>query len=364
MIAQFIVTIVVALLVFAAKSSPIPCTRVEGSPYPCPTSGLNAAKTLYGFNSYKLSPTQTWTLQSLQGVLSRDMPALIEIGDTGKDLWASQLTSQYGVTIDDSLAEDFQNILKLFSKDISGYVLSSYGQSGASDDRSGAMTYVAANSTKLIVVNVADEAVAQSVGIQKVADAPLNSDLYSFISSNPSLSSRIVLLQDPNKYNAGLTDYSSFANAAIWWDGEGLTSATSTLILGSLSSAQASDPATAAVLGWGDGDEAQNVMKISKNGGFIHASDYAQNLATLTGFGSAIPPKQKRDATTSLDAKKHTISFLFSDGDNVQWMLNSMTTDARWFGSPNRGKVPVCFDPYNTLTTLLHHSLSIAKSAL
>ncbi len=30
-----------------------------------------------------------------------------------------------------------------------------------------------------------------------------------------------------------------------------------------------------------------------------------------------------------------------TDGDNVQWVLNSFATDPAWFGSPQRGTVPV-----------------------
>jgi hypothetical protein len=35
----------------------------------------------------------------------------------------------------------------------------------------------------------------------------------------------------------------------------------------------------------------------------------------------------------------HYVSFLITDGDNIQWMLGDFPTDKRWFGSPLRGQV-------------------------
>merc|ERR1712217_20618 len=37
----------------------------------------------------------------------------------------------------------------------------------------------------------------------------------------------------------------------------------------------------------------------------------------------------------------HTVSFVMSDGDNVQWMFNTFATTETWYGASTRGKVPV-----------------------
>lgn len=37
--------------------------------------------------------------------------------------------------------------------------------------------------------------------------------------------------------------------------------------------------------------------------------------------------------------RKHTVTFLMTDGDNVQWLLGPFASGAAWYGSPNRGKV-------------------------
>ena len=38
-------------------------------------------------------------------------------------------------------------------------------------------------------------------------------------------------------------------------------------------------------------------------------------------------------------ARKHTVTFLMTDGDNIQWLLSGFASGPAWFGSPDRGKV-------------------------
>ena len=37
----------------------------------------------------------------------------------------------------------------------------------------------------------------------------------------------------------------------------------------------------------------------------------------------------------------HTVCFVMSDGDNIQWLLNWFITDNRWFGNNNRGQLDI-----------------------
>ena len=38
---------------------------------------------------------------------------------------------------------------------------------------------------------------------------------------------------------------------------------------------------------------------------------------------------------------RHTVSFLMSDGDNVQWTMGPWSTSDSWYGNKDRGKVPL-----------------------
>ena len=97
----------------------------------------------------------------------------------------------------------------------------------------------------------------------------------------------------------------------------------------------------------------------------VHASDYCINLAALSNARVAIPayvpppPPQIRTAaaertvgaarrvfgpattTPSGGGAKHTVAFVMSDGDNLQWILGPWTTDERWWGATERGSVPL-----------------------
>jgi len=34
----------------------------------------------------------------------------------------------------------------------------------------------------------------------------------------------------------------------------------------------------------------------------------------------------------------HTVTFVMSDGDNIQWLMNDFSTNENWYGSPLRGQ--------------------------
>ena len=135
-------------------------------------------------------------------------------------------------------------------------------------------------------------------------------------------------------------------------------------------------------LGWGD-DESAYVQALSEAGVAAHASDWARGMATLAnlhvhaglrlrtdpnvmvrrgrgkrmsarGGKAAIDRAPRRaaaavfdtgnaagDETNAVSTNKHTVALLMSDGDNVQWLINALATDARWWASPKRGSCPL-----------------------
>ena len=45
-----------------------------------------------------------------------------------------------------------------------------------------------------------------------------------------------------------------------------------------------------------------------------------------------------RDRPSGEVNNKHTVCFMMTDGDNIQWALNDLTTNERWYGYPDRGQ--------------------------
>ena len=68
--------------------------------------------------------------------------------------------------------------------------------------------------------------------------------------------------------------------------------------------------------------------------------NYAYNLSLLTNLNSTISQKNHESYTENIDSV-HTVCFLMSDGDNIQWLLNWFITDSRWFGNNNRGQIDI-----------------------
>ena len=61
----------------------------------------------------------------------------------------------------------------------------------------------------------------------------------------------------------------------------------------------------------------------------------------------SLPPSEASDAAPKVFEHsapiraKHKIAFLMSDGDNIQWMYNAFPIQPSWWGSPDRGTVPL-----------------------
>ena len=60
----------------------------------------------------------------------------------------------------------------------------------------------------------------------------------------------------------------------------------------------------------------------------------------MTNFNAEIAQHVLPDQPEIVE-NTHTVCFLVSDGDNVQWILNSFAEDSRWFGSENRGLMDI-----------------------
>ncbi len=101
------------------------------------------------------------------------------------------------------------------------------------------------------------------------------------------------------------------------------------------------------VLGWGIGLEDRQTMPSSRQGLFQTATNWCINLPILssgsTGLKYPFEPFQNQSDIPALKNDEKLISFVLSDGDNVQWlMLNFCQGDEGKFywGDPYRGKLP------------------------
>lgn len=143
----------------------------------------------------------------------------------------------------------------------------------------------------------------------------------------------------------------------MWWDSDAsLTSPLSQQVLQWLQSC-----GNSVVMGWGP-SEIGVVQALAQHGVAIHASDWAVNIATYASFYVPVLQQRRRRARAPAKAA-HTVTFLLSDGDNLQvrscnstcimhaslltrppqWLVggNFASPSNDWWGSSTRGVVPM-----------------------
>jgi hypothetical protein len=95
------------------------------------------------------------------------------------------------------------------------------------------------------------------------------------------------------------------------------------------------------VIGWGDASAGEDafIRVNSATGVKALPADHARNLSVLSGIYEDRLTQHVSAQAPDPDPDAHYVTFLITDGDNIQWALGDFPTDPRWFGSPRRGEV-------------------------
>merc|ERR1719460_1750695 len=108
------------------------------------------------------------------------------------------------------------------------------------------------------------------------------------------------------------------------------------------------------VLGWAT--EVDFVTSASRFGHQVLCSDFTTNVPVYSNFAPAAAPREPRATRTAEPPRKkatckaaagdtrHTVTFMFTDGDSITWDLGNFASPAfDWWGSPKRGQVPIAW---------------------
>jgi len=279
-------------------------------------------------------------LDSLAGNLARRSPRLYRVtspdwasvGDSQGDsyaTWLADLRDAHGVEVrGDLISAPLREIVAHFRGEVQGFVRCN----DSDGSTSAAFTYAAGHDGVLLAP---DEATAASLG---AAGLPLLRDMRHTAVRDvlagviDSLSKRVFVFQDPVK-SIFVGDYAVFARAPVLKFGSDPASQMALL-------ARAAGPAVA--LGWGP--ENDFVSECNTHGVYVHASDYNKNLPVLSNLAPSARagPAPEGPRARAAGGAAHTVAFLMSDGDNLQWTLTAWSGPSpQWFGSPARGQVPV-----------------------
>lgn len=325
------------------------------------TTDWNAAqvKTLYRVSEQGLRPAELLALATLQGLLakrpSNDLAGedlaggnvvggniagedvvggkaatenlFFDPGSGGYDLWLNIAQHEFGVEL--KTAANPWEILERFASVPAGYLLCDLD-----DERSVNLATSLAGPSNGIVVDVSIERRAMELGWKRLADARSHNSASDDRTIAANRSAPVVILQRKSllwqlKDLAVLTNTSVLSSSQPYAYHQQLNS------LGDM---------PAIVFGWGDNqleDEDEFIGQVSRAGGSLIPADHVRNLSVLAGLrDKRVLEQQSPISKRGVNGKKvHTVTFVFTDGDNLGWLLNDFPTDPRWFGSKERGQV-------------------------
>lgn len=286
-------------------------TRVEGSPYPV---AAQMPDKLY-LTSESFGYSQKIVLQSLQGMLARTKPEIL------RDTHGHAGVLENHVTIDRSYYNNFNGLLARYADRFAGYILCEARTSSVN----AAFSLCAALNAIAVPADI--EQTAITAGYAKVLDVRGKDEAWVLENYGEQLSKTIASYQAVNDDRAlHVGDYSVFAGALQFWD-DSATGALANSVYDRMNP-------SAVYFGWGAG-EYNTVEQLSQHSAMIHPSDWSPNLSTL----SNIPVKMPRQKTPQTEYKVvpnvHTVCFVISDGDNIQWLSGSLNNTNNWANPDN-----------------------------
>ncbi|MDA3853665.1 MAG: GxGYxYP family putative glycoside hydrolase [Bacteroidales bacterium] len=287
---------------------------IEGSPYPhsTPVDELFLTSEDYSY-SEKLC------LQTLQGLLAKVKPEILRDTHGHKTIVANA-----GISLDYTYYNDFQGLLSFFADRLDGYILCEAREKSTNVAISLASIFNAVAIPKDI------EYMAINAGLVKVLSVVGKDEHWALQEYGHLFSKSIASYQNCSDDRAlFLGDYSVYTGAFQFWD----DSSTGSLANGVYDHMEAG----ATFFGWGAGEYA-TVEQLSLRSMLIHPSDFSPNLSTLCNIPAYLPEQKDPIHTFEVKEKVHTVCFVISDGDNIQWLSGSSDNINNW-NSPNRGRL-------------------------
>ncbi len=289
---------------------------MPGSPYPV----SQIPDTVYLVGLANVSDGQLLAILTLQGMLAKTKPEIyIDMGG-GYTTWMQDLENNYGVVFKNTYYSDFPGLIAHFKNRIGGYFLCNVGDSSTNV----AISACAQHSDK-IAITVDLVPLMDSLNIPLAYDVRNLGEHWMYENYGNTFSTEVATYQ---RYDNSLFlgDYSVFAGAFQFY--ESIDNALVDSVLNRMST-------NAVVFGWGD-DEFQTVSKLSSYGVALHAADWMRNLSLLSNMEAATVQHTHPDSVITTD-NVHTVCFLMSDGDNLNWMVNEFAAQPNWYGSSDRG---------------------------
>jgi hypothetical protein len=221
---------------------------------------------------------------------------------------------------------------------LKGYILyrldQSHGESNAYRPGMDCSVNVATSLAGVLGGIIVDEALqeeAKAHGLKLLLDVREKTQAWCFQTYRDQFNRRMLCTQDPRKPH--VRDLAIAQRAfTVYGKDEPTTAAMEWL-----------EPLSP-ILGWNGGDEFATTELSSRFGHIQTATDWCMNLPVLMA-GTANPegPVTKRISPATIDwrDRRSAVSFIETDGDNVQWFQGNFFRGSRsYWHNPERGKIP------------------------
>lgn len=305
--------IIFALLVATFITHAQQLTRIEGSPYP-----VSAVPDKLYLTSESYSYSQKLTLQSLQGMLARTKPEILR--DTHKHV---EMLENY-VTIDRSFYSNFNGLLAKYAGRFDGYILCEAKTASVN------VAFSLCPILNAIVIPADIEQAAINAGYTRLMDVRGKDEAWVLDNYGDQLSKTIASYQAFNDDRAlFLGDYSVFSGALQFWDASA-TGTLATRVYGRMNP-------SAVYFGWGAG-EYNTVEQLSMRSAMILPSDWSPNLSTISNIPVKLPRQKDPVNEYKVVPNVHTVCFVITDGDNIQWLSGSSGNTNNW-ANPDKARL-------------------------
>lgn len=343
----------VALLAVAhvAASPIVVAPRLPDSPFPV----SHQPSSIIVYNLTDASFDLRLMVLSAVGIVAQRCPELATVdsadkpagGPTGRG--GSSLSAWHLSLLPTLLRYDMQHsiidVIKHFAADFKGYILSesASGSGGPGSDNGSMHVAVSlAGVLRALVVTPSTIAIAEKAGLQMLMDARKTTLEETFKRFGANFSTKLLF----NQQHANLqhtTDLAVYGSAFALYD--------ATLTMPLAQAALERLDQISMVLGWAS--EVDFVTSASRHGHQVLCSDFTTNIPVFSNFAPPDLPHLPQHAScrAASDDTRHTVTFMFTDGDSATWDLGTFSSSAfDWWASPNRSQFPLAW----TFQPMLH----------
>lgn len=321
------VIVAIAILLGSVSGTCSAATQMDGVSevshrFPC----IARPERLYVISKSAMTDAELLMVSSLQGIVAQTRPEIYIDSGSAYRGWLELIRAEHGIPMQyHDEAEWFVDHYKDIFKE-NGYVLA---------DLKSECVNVATTVSGLLGAPIVDQSLLPLMyarGFEMAIDVRDKDECWAFENYKDKLNPNILFRQDPLKLQ--LRDYAIACKGFVFYqpDNDEFVSTV-------YDWAQEDAP----VLGWGPGFEDDHVAKASEHNHMTIPADWAMNLSALAGIGHGSLQQRNHVANIRFEPDVHYVTFVMSDGDNVQWLLGDMAVKPHHYGSAVRGKFPMGF---------------------